>query len=113
MEQTVRVCRDRPMTGTPKTVILTRRAERQLKTAQRRVSRRRKGSERRRKARVLLAKARLKVRRARLDFCHKVAHGLVVRFDAIAVEKLNIKGMVKNRHLAKSISDAGSISFPS
>ena len=78
-----------------------------MKTAHRRVSRRRKGSERRRKARVLLAKAHLKVRRARLDFCHKVARGLVNRFDTIAVERLNIKGMVKNRHLAKSISDAG------
>ena len=86
---------------------LLRRAERQLKTAQRRVSRRKKGSERRKKARVLLAKAHLKVRRARLDFCHQVAHGLVARFDTIAVEKLNIKGMVKNHHLAKSISDAG------
>jgi len=86
---------------------LLRRAERQLKAAQRRVSRRKRGSERRKKARVLLAKAHLKVRRARLDFCHKTAHGLVVRFDTIAVEKLNIKGMVKNHHLAKSISDAG------
>lgn len=91
---------------------LLRRAERQLKTAQRRFSRRKKGSERRKKARVLLAKTHLKVRRARLDFCHKIAHGLVARFDTIAVEKLNIKSMVtpinpKNHHLAKSISDAG------
>jgi len=153
----VRVCKDRPLTGTPKTCTVTRRAdgwyaciacdtgpeplpktgetvgidvglesfatlssgeavpnprllrraERRLKTAQRRVSRRRKGSGRRNKARVLLAKAHLRVRRARLDFCHKVAHDLVRRFDAIAIEKLNIKGMVKNRRLAKSISDAG------
>ena len=153
----VRVCKDRLLTGTPKTVAITRRAdgwyaciacdtapeplpktgdsigvdvglesfatlsngetianprllrhaERQLKIAQRRVSRRKTGSERRKKARVLLAKAHLKVRRARLDFCHKTAHGLVVRFDTIAVEKLNITGMVKNHPLAKSISDAG------
>jgi len=47
------------------------------------------------------------VRRSRLDFCHKTTHNLVTRFDTIAVEKLNIRGMVKNHHLAKSISDAG------
>jgi putative transposase len=85
----------------------TRSAEKTLKTAQRRVSRRRKGSQRRRKARVLLAKAHLKVKRVRLDFCHKVARELIERFDTVHVEKLNIRGMLKNHPLAKSISDAG------
>jgi putative transposase len=84
-----------------------RRAEKALKKAQRRVSRRQKGSKRRRKAKAQLAKAHLKVKRARLDFCHKVAHELVQRFDTIAVEKLNIHGMVRNHPLAKAISDAG------
>lgn len=84
-----------------------RRAEKVLKKAQRRVSRRQKGSNRRRKARALLAKAHLKVKRQRLDFCHKIAHELVERFDAIYVEKLNIRGMVRNHPLAKAISDAG------
>jgi putative transposase len=86
---------------------LYRRAERALKTAQRRVSRRKKGSKRRAKAKVLLAKAHLRVKRARLDFAHKTAHSLVSRFDRVAVEKLNIRGMVRNHSLAKSISDAG------
>jgi putative transposase len=86
---------------------LYRRAQKQLQKAQRRLSRRVKGSHRRRKARVLLAKAHLKVARARLDFCHKVALDLVSHFDVIYVERLNIRGMVKNHPLAKAISDAG------
>jgi putative transposase len=86
---------------------LYRRAQKQLRKAQRRLSRRVKGSHRRRKARLLLAKAHLKVKRARLDFCHKVALDLVSHFDVICVEKLNIRGMVKNHPLAKAISDAG------
>ena len=84
-----------------------RRAERALKTAQRRLSRRQKGSGGRRKARQLLARAHAKVGCTRRDFCHKVAHDLVTRFDHIVVEDLNIRGMVKNHPLAKSISDAG------
>jgi putative transposase len=86
---------------------LFRRAQKQLRKAQRRLSRRVKGSHRRRKARVLVAKTHLKVARARLDFCHKVALDMVTRFDVIYVEKLNIRGMVKNHPLAKAISDAG------
>jgi putative transposase len=86
---------------------LYQRAQRRLKKAQRRLSRRVKGSNRRRQARVLLAKAHLKVRRARLDFCHKIVLDLIERFDVIYVERLNIRGMVKNHPLAKAISDAG------
>jgi putative transposase len=86
---------------------LYRHAQKQLRKAQRRLSRRVKGSNRRNKARVLVARAHLKVKRARLDFCHKVALDLVKRFDVIYVEKLNIRGMVKNHPLAKAISDAG------
>lgn len=84
-----------------------RRAQKRLRKAQRRLARRTKGSRRRQKARALLAKAHLKIKRARRDFCHKVAHDLVSRFDTIYVEKLNIRGMVRNHPLAKAISDAG------
>lgn len=84
-----------------------RAAERKLKQAQRRLSRRVKGSNRRRKARELLAKAHLNVNRARQDFAHKTARALVNEYDHIAVEKLNIRGMIRNHPLAKSIADAG------
>ena len=83
-----------------------RLAEKKLAKAQRRVSRRKKGSARRRNARILVTKHHEKIANQRLDFCHKLAHSLVQKYDGFAVEALNIKGMVKNRHLAKSISDA-------
>jgi putative transposase len=84
-----------------------RKAERALKTAQRRVSRRKHGSNRRRKAVTLLAKAHQKVARQRHDFHHKTALALVQQNDTIYHEALQPANMVKNHHLAKSISDAG------
>jgi putative transposase len=84
-----------------------RKAERRLKTAQRRVSRRKKGSNRRRKAVKLLAKAHLKVRRQRTDFHHKTALTLVQTNDTIYHEDLQTANLLKNHHLAKSLSDAG------
>jgi putative transposase len=86
---------------------LLKRAQGKLKFAQRRLSRRTKGSHRRRKARALLAKAHLRVQRARLDHAHKVSHTLLSRFDTVFVEKLNIRGMLKNHPLAQAISDVG------
>src|SRR6476660_4131467 len=84
-----------------------RQAERALKTAQRRVSRRKRGSNRRRKAVTLLAKAHQTVKRQRQDFHHKTALALVRENDTIYHENLQPANMVKNHHLAKSISDAG------
>jgi putative transposase len=84
-----------------------RKAERALKTAQRRVSRRKKGSHRRRKAVALLAKAHQTVRRQRQDFHHKMALALMRANDTIYHEDLQTANMLKNHHLAKSISDAG------
>jgi putative transposase len=84
-----------------------RAVERRLKTAQRKVARRKKGSNRRRKAVKLLAKAHQTVTRQRLDFAHKAALTLVRQYDTIYHEDLQVANMVKNHHLAKSISDAG------
>lgn len=88
-----------------------RRAERRLRKAHRRVSRRKKGSKRREKAKALLGKAHQKVARSRRDHAYKTAKSLVERYDRIAVEDLNVSGMLKNRHLAKAISDCGWTQF--
>jgi putative transposase len=71
------------------------------------VSRRKKGSNRRKKAVVLLAKAHQRVRRQRADHAHKAALKLVREYDVIYHESLQVTNLVKNHHLAKSISDAG------
>jgi putative transposase len=83
-----------------------RKAERNLKSAQRRVSRRNIGSKRRQKAIIKLGKQHKKVADTRKDFHFKTANNLLKKYDIVAVEKLNIKGLAKTR-LAKSINDAG------
>lgn len=83
-----------------------RKAEKRLKYLQRMVSRRKKGSARRKKAVRLLAKQHEKVANQRKDIAHKVSTELIRNHDLIAHENLQVKNMVKNEHLAKSIHDA-------
>ncbi len=84
-----------------------RKAEKKLKRLHRRLSRKQKKSCNRKKARKALAKGYLKVQRQREDFARKKASTLVTSSDLIAYEHLQIRNMVRNRHLAKSIHDAG------
>ncbi|EFH86602.1 RNA-guided endonuclease InsQ/TnpB family protein [Ktedonobacter racemifer] len=84
-----------------------RKAENRLKRLQRRLSRKQKKSKNRKKARQAVAYAHLKVQRQREDFARKQANVLVTSHDLIAFEELQIRNMVRNRHLAKSIHDAG------
>jgi putative transposase len=83
-----------------------RKAEKVLKRAQKRVSRRAKGSKNRIKAIKKLGRTHLKVSRRRKDFAVKTARALVQSSDLVAIEDLKVRNMVKNHHLAKSISDA-------
>jgi putative transposase len=83
-----------------------RKAEKQLAKAQRRVSRRKQGSKRRRKAVHLLRRKHQQVQRQRRDFHRKTALYLLKTYDTIYLEDLQVRNMVRNHHLAKSISDA-------
>jgi putative transposase len=81
------------------------RSLRRLKIRQRRLSRKTKGSNNRNKFRVRVAKIHEKVANQRLDYQHKISLKLTCENQTISCEDLNIKGMVKNRKLAKQISD--------
>jgi putative transposase len=83
------------------------RKARNLARYQRRLARCRKGSANRAKATVKVARAHRKVRDARREFLHRSSTGLVRSADIIVIEDLNISGMIRNRHLARAISDCG------
>ncbi|MEV0405041.1 transposase [Actinoallomurus sp. NPDC050550] len=72
-----------------------------------RAGRRPTGASRSLPARGRVARAHRKVRNARADFLHRVSTNLVRRADSIVIEDLAVKNMVKNRALARVISDAG------
>ena len=79
-----------------------------VRRAQRKVARRQKGSHRRRKAIALLARQREREANQRRDFNHKASRILVDDFDLIAVEKLQIRNMVRGgRGLNREIHDQG------
>lgn len=83
-----------------------RRDEKALAKAQRKMAKQAKGTPKRRKARKVVARIHERVRNRRHDFVHQFTRRLVNRYCLIAVEKLNMNGMVQNHHLAKSISNA-------
>jgi putative transposase len=83
------------------------RKARSLARYQRRMARCRKGSANRAKARAKAARAHRKVRNARQDFLHRASTRLVRSADVIVIEDLAVRNMVRNRHLARVISDCG------
>jgi len=84
-----------------------RTSEQKLAKEQRKLSRKKKGSTNRKKQKIEVAKVHRTIRNQRKDFHHKLSCELVERYDLIVFEDLKIRNMVKNRYLAKSISDAG------
>jgi putative transposase len=82
------------------------KSEKKLAKFQRRMSRKKKGSANRRKARFKVARLHQTIFNQRQDFLHKQSSILIRKFKIISVEKLQIKNMVKNNYLARSINDA-------
>lgn len=88
-----------------------RKSEKSLKRLSRRLSKTQKESKNRAKLRNKLARKHLKVSRQRKDFAVKLARCVVQSNDLVAYEDLRVRNMIRNRHLAKSISDAAWTTF--
>jgi len=84
-----------------------RMSEDKLIKEQRKLSKKKLRSKNRNKQRIKVARVHRKIRNQRKDFAHKTGRMLVDHYDRIVFEKLQIRNMVKNHCLAKSISDAG------
>jgi len=83
------------------------RREQALARYQRRLARCQRGSANRVKAKAKVARAHRKVRASRTDFLHRTSARLVRDHDVIVIEDLAVQNMVRNRSLAKAISDCG------
>lgn len=82
-----------------------RKSEKKLAKLQRQLSRKTIGSNNRNKARIKVARQHERVANQRQDFLHKLSTRLIREYDLICIEDLQVKNMVKNHKLAKSISD--------
>jgi putative transposase len=78
---------------------------RKLRRLNRELARRRPGSSRRRKTRRRLAHVHARAVNLRLDALHKLTTSLATDHGIVVVEQLNLAGMVRNRRLARAISD--------
>lgn len=82
-----------------------------LRKLSRSLSRKVKGSANRRKAKARLAKLHARIAAIRSDAVHKLTTDLTRRFHTIGIEDLNVRGMMANRHLARSIANMSFFEF--
>ena len=79
--------------------------EERLIKEQKKLSKKQKGCRNRFKQRMKVRKIHTKIRNVRGDFLHKTTSNMIAKYDGIVLEDLNVKGMMKNHSLAKSIAD--------
>jgi putative transposase len=82
-----------------------------LQRLSRSLSRKEKGSQNRKKAKAKLAKLHARISNIRKDSLHQLTTDLTRRFHTIGIEDLNVKGMMRNRHLSRSIADMSFFEF--
>ena len=82
-----------------------------LRRTSRSLSRKRKGSANRRKAKAKLARLHSRIAAVRRDATHKATTMMAKTYRRIGIEDLNVRGMARNRHLARSIMDGGFFEF--
>lgn len=99
--------RDEPIAGPKAHKALLKR----LRRTSRVLSRKKKGSANRRKAKAKLARLHARIANIRKDATHKATTMLAKTYRRIGIEGLNVKGMARNRHLARSIMDGGFFEF--
>ena len=90
---------------------LIKNQEKLIKKLQKQLSHKAKGSNNQEKARRRLAKAYEKLTNQRENYIHYVVNELLTYYDVIAMEDLNVSGMLKNHKLARAISEVGFYRF--
>ena len=85
--------------------------ERKLKKLQRQLSKKKVGSNNRNKQRFKIARAFERITNKKENYIHYVVNELLMNYDTIYMESLNVSGMVKNHHLAKAIQEVGFFRF--
>lgn len=85
----------------------TKKYEDRLAEEQRKLSHKVKGSNNWNKQRIKVARIHEKISNTRKDYLHKISYKLISENQVIVSENLAVSNMVKNHHLAKSISDCG------
>ena len=85
--------------------------ENKLKKLNKQLSKKQKGSNNRNKARIKLAKVYEKIKNQRLNYLHQITSKLVNENQIICIEDLNVKGMMQNHKLSKSIQELSLFEF--
>jgi putative transposase len=88
-----------------------RTLEKSLARLQRQHSKKVKGSSNREKARVKVARLHERIGNIRSNHLHQITHKIVSENQTIILEDLNVRGMMKNRRLAKSVADVSFYEF--